>query len=447
MTAYTDDRSGVAQVTAPGETPPTEHRGAYARRPILFLLGWLAVACLAASLTTLTLLRPPLDETLTLVSYLALSGLASLALGYAGATLLRRSGIGGIRVRIAFGVVLVVAVAFVNVVATALLMFLSPHDLGLLGLLLLFAGLLAVAVAVAIADAIVHGIGEVARAARRISTGDLRTRVAIEGRDEVAALAHTFNSLAEQLDEAARQRAEAEAARRRLIAAISHDLRTPLASIRAMIEAINDGIVTDEATIRRYLATTQRETERLADLIADLFEMSQIDAGSVRLRVEDGSVHDLISDTLRGFQARAERAGVTLTGAVPPDLPPTPFDQARIQRVLDNLVGNALRHTPVGGTVTIAALATDDAIAIEVRDSGEGIDPADRERVFEAFYRGDAARSRGAGAGLGLTIARAIVQGHGGTIAIASVRGEGTTVRLTLPLAGTADARAVEARI
>ncbi|MBM4419797.1 MAG: ATP-binding protein [Chloroflexi bacterium] len=175
--------------------------------------------------------------------------------------------------------------------------------------------------------------------------------------------------------------------------------------------------------------------------------MSQIDADSVRLRVEAGSVHDLISDTLRGFQAQAERAGITLTGAVPPDLPPTPFDQARIQRVLDDLVGNALRHTPARGSVTIAATATDGAITIEVRDTGEGIDPSDWERVFEPFYRGDAARSRGAGPGLGLTIARAIVQGHGGTIAIASARGQGTTVRLTLPSAGPADPHVVEAPI
>jgi signal transduction histidine kinase len=388
------------------------------------------------------LLRAAPDDVSLLALYLIGSGVASLVLGYGGLELLGRVGLGGLRLRLAFGGVLVIAVAFVNVVATAVLMFISAHDLGLLGLLLFFAAILAVFFALVVADPIVASVRALTRAANQLSGGDLAVRVPEGGRDEVGALATAFNAMAGQIAAAAREREGAEAARRDLIAAVSHDLRTPLASIRAMVEALSDRVVTDPATVDRYLSTIGGEVERLAQLIDDLFELSQIDAGQLRLQLEDGSLHDLISDTLRSLSAQAERRQVRLVGRVAADLPPVRLDPARAQRVLDNLVGNALRHTAAGGRVELGALERAGEVEVTVCDTGEGIAPGDLVRVFEPFYRGERGRSRAAGAGLGLTIARGIVGAHGGRIWAESTPGVGTTFHFTLPRSTAGPGRA-----
>ncbi|HEY3109971.1 MAG TPA: HAMP domain-containing sensor histidine kinase [Chloroflexota bacterium] len=388
------------------------------------------------------LLRAAPDDVSLLALYLVGSGAASLVIGYGGLALLSRLGIGGLRLRLAFGGVLVIAVAFVNVVVTALLMFISAHDLGLLGLLLFFAAILAIFFALAVADPLVASVRALTRAANRMSGGDLTVRVPADGRDEVGELARAFNAMAGQIAGAARERESAEAALRDLVAAVSHDLRTPLASIRAMVEAINDHVVTDRETVDRYLGTIGSEVERLAQLIDDLFELSQIDAGQLRLQVEDGSLHDLISDTLRSLSAQAERRRVALVGRVDETLPHVRLDPARAQRVLDNLVGNALRHTAAGGRVELGALERPDEVEVTVRDTGEGIAPEELARVFEPFYRGERERSRSAGAGLGLTIARGIVTAHGGRIWAESTVGAGTTFHFTLPRSTTGVNRA-----
>lgn len=393
----------------------------------------IAVGCAAVAAIMLYALRPPTGEVVLLTLYLMLSGGVSLAIGYLGLALLARSGVGGLRLRLAYGQLLVILVAFVNVVVTALLMFISDHDLALLGLLLLYAALMSLFFALALADEIAGGVRSVAAAARRMAGGDLDARAAVASRDELGALAAAFNGMAEQLQVAAQRQREAEAARRYLIAAVSHDLRTPLASIRAMVEAINDGVVADEVTVGRYMQTIGAEVERLRTLINDLFELSQIDAGALELRPERGSLHDLISDTLRSFGAPAAQRGVHLAGSVHAALPPVRMDGARVQRVLDNLVGNALRHTPTGGTVELRAEVDGDAVRVTVQDSGEGIPPHELPHVFQPFYRGDAARSRPGGAGLGLTIARGIVELHGGRLWVESAPGRGTAFHFTLP--------------
>jgi signal transduction histidine kinase len=411
----------------------TSVRGLGAGR--LWLTGAVVLAVgVAAALAGATMvLRAPPNDVVLLALYLVVSGGVSLAIGYGGLAALSRLGLGGLRLRLAFGGVLVIAVAFVNVVATALLMFISAHDLGLLGLLLGFAAALAVFFALAVADPVVAAVHALTDATRRMSAGELDARVPVASRDEVGELADAFNRMAAQLGEAARERAAAESARRALIAAVSHDLRTPLASIRAMIEAITDGVVADQETIDRYLRTTQGEVDRLTELIDDLFELSQIDAGALRLQVEAGSLHDLISDTLHSFAARADRAGVRLVGRVDPSLPPVTLDPARVQRVLDNLVGNALRHTPSGGEVELSALERDAEVEVTVRDTGDGIAPDELPRVFDSFFRGERSRSRSAGAGLGLTIARGLISAHGGRIWAESTPGVGTTFHFTLP--------------
>jgi signal transduction histidine kinase len=244
--------------------------------------------------------------------------------------------------------------------------------------------------------------------------------------------------MAAQLDEAARKQRELDTLRRDLVAWIGHDLRTPLTSIRVILEALGDGMVDDPDTVQRYLKTTQHHVRSLSVLIEDLFELAQLDAGGIHLERHPSSLSDLISDTLETFSALAARQEVRLEGNAAPGTDPVCMDVGKIGRVLANLVHNALRHTPAGGVVEVCARPSDAGVQVEVRDSGEGIHPDDLPRIFEQFYRGEKSRSRDTGgSGLGLAIARGIVEAHGGRIGVESAPGQGTRVFFTLP----ADAR------
>ncbi len=402
-------------------------------RFVPLLLLFLAALSIAVGILVVGI-RPAWRDVVLLTAYLAVSGSLSLALGSAGLMALEKRGIGGLTLRIAFGQLIVILVALVNVGATAWLMFLSPHDFTLLGSLLAFAAAMALFMSLALARSIAAAVGGVTAAARRMAAGDLSARAPRVSQDELGELASAFNLMADALEMAAERQQSAENARREVVAAISHDLRTPLASIRAMVEAINDGVVADAETIQRYLRTTQNETERLGQLIDDLFELSQLDAGALQPQLEMGSLHDLISDTLGSLEIQAEKHGVRLVASVDPGIGPARFDSRRIQRVLDNLVGNAIRHTPAGGQVELSAAAVNGDIKVTVRDTGEGIAPEEQDRIFERFYRGEKSRARdGAGAGLGLTIARGIVHAHGGRIWLESKPGQGTAFFFTLP--------------
>jgi signal transduction histidine kinase len=223
-----------------------------------------------------------------------------------------------------------------------------------------------------------------------------------------------------------------------LIAAVSHDLRTPLSAIRAMIEAITDGVVTDEETIRRYLRTMHDGTRELSHLIDDLFELSRIEAGALTLTREPVMVGDLISDALERLRPQAEARSVALTGSADAALPAVSLDAHHISRVLTNLIENALRHTPAGGQVQVQARRDGARLSLEVIDTGEGIAAADLPHVFDRFYRGEKSRSReSGGAGLGLSISKGIVEAHGGTIRAESLQPHGTRVSVMLPLAGS----------
>jgi signal transduction histidine kinase len=397
-------------------------------------ISTVVLASASAIAVLFLVVQPPAHDITLLAAYLLVSGLLTLGIGYGGVALLARRGIGGLRLRLAFGQWIVVLIAILNIAATAKLMFLSSHDFALLASLLLFAGVMALFVSVALTRSIAGPVSDVTDAAQRMAGGDLQARATISTGDELGELARAFNQMASELEEAALRQLNADQARRDLVAAISHDLRTPLASIRAMVEAINDGVAGDPETIARYLQATQGETERLARLIDDLFEVSQIDSGALRLNVEPGSLHDLISDTIRSLSAQADQRGIKLLGSVDPGLPMVPFDSARVQRVLDNLIGNALRHTPPGGEIEIRAVVDGDDVRVDVRDSGEGIPAHEQAHIFERSYRGEKSRSRGGGgAGLGLTIARGIVLAHLGQIWVHSEPGQGTIFSFTLP--------------
>jgi two-component system sensor histidine kinase SaeS len=201
-----------------------------------------------------------------------------------------------------------------------------------------------------------------------------------------------------------------------------------------MVEAINDGVVADQETKSRYLQTIEAESENLSRLIDDLFELSQIDAGVMELHLESASLTDLISDTLGSMSAQAAERRLHLQGSVEDHQAPVVMDAKRVQRVLYNLVQNAIQHTPADGTISILAKDADSEMRVEVCDTGEGIPEAELERVFERFYRSDRARSRYTpGAGLGLSIAKGIVEAHGGRLWVESTLGKGSTFGFALP--------------
>jgi signal transduction histidine kinase len=232
-----------------------------------------------------------------------------------------------------------------------------------------------------------------------------------------------------------RERDAAEAARRRLVASVSHDLRTPIAALRLLVEAVDDEIV-DDVTRRRYLATMQTHIHSLSAMIDDLFELSRIEAGDIDWSLRQVELALLVDEAVAAMlpEARAKRVEVRS------ELDGGPLaahaDPERIQRVLFNLIRNAIRHTPADGSVVVRAQAGADAVEIEVADSGSGIAAAERARVFDPFYRGgpDGARDSD-GSGLGLAIARAIVETHGGRIWLAPAE-VGTRIRFSVPLSG-----------
>jgi signal transduction histidine kinase len=413
---------------------------ARAPRLLTYLLGVLAVSTLSVALAV-AVMRPPLNDLMYLMLLFALTGGGSALVGFVSHQLGWWRRFGSLAQTLTLGYIIAAALTMLNVWLTARMMFLNEHDLTLAGLLLVFAGGISVTFGYFVSTSITHTLRDMAQAAGRISEGDFTTRVNVPGRDEVARLAAAFNRMAARLQQADADERALDAARRDLVAWASHDLRTPLASLRAMLDALADGVVNDPETVARYLQQSQAEIGRMSALIDDLFELAQLDTGNLVLRAEASALSDLISDTLEGFTARALARQVTLIGAVGPGVDPLWMAPDKIGRVLRNLVENAIRHTPPGGRIELQAEAKPGAVEVAVRDTGGGIAPDDLPRVFDRFYRGDAARSRGqagegllsGGAGLGLAIARGLVEAHGGRIWAESVLGQGTTIRFALP--------------
>ena len=234
------------------------------------------------------------------------------------------------------------------------------------------------------------------------------------------------------LAERERSREAAEATRRQMVAAVSHDLRTPLASLQLLVEAVDDEIV-DEETRRRYLATMRTNVDSLSTLIDELFELSRIEAGDIEWSIRQVELGMLVDETVAAMQPEAGAKGVEIRTQLGEGELRAKADPEKVQRVLFNLIRNAIRHTPADGSVTVRARSDRAGVEIEVADTGDGIPAADRDRVFDAFFRGgeDASRSSD-GAGLGLAVSRAIVERHGGRIWLEPGE-DGTRVRFSLP--------------
>jgi signal transduction histidine kinase len=397
-------------------------------------VGGVALALVGSLLVFYFLMHPPMAEIGLMASFLTVTAVISIIAGYGAYRLGWISQSPRLSWTLMGGYALSSLLTFINVWVTARLMFASVHDLQLATVLLLFASGIAMSLGYFLSATLTNNIRTLQQAAQAVANGRLEARVPVSGRDEMAALAHTFNEMARQLETAAQKQRELDSLRRDLIAWVGHDLRTPLASIRAIVEALADGVVEDPQTVARYLRTAQRDIRSLSILIDDLFEMAQLDAGGIPLERQPNSLVDLISDTLESFSALAARRGVSLQGEAASGVDPVRMDTQKIGRALANLLSNALRHTPPGGAARVRAFPEGDQVKIVVSDTGEGIDPADMPYIFEQFYRGEKSRSRATGgSGLGLAIVKRIVEAHGGQITAESGPERGTTISVTLP--------------
>jgi signal transduction histidine kinase len=349
------------------------------------LLRPLAVLAVASALSGLVLglVYSTRDGALMVVFMLACGAPPIVA---AHAIVSRRAERGSLGRQFASAVAVTIGLVTLGVGVVALLMFISAHDALVMGMLLLLAG------------------------------GLTAYTTWLLSRDVIA------------------ERDAAERARRDLVAAVSHDLRTPLTSLRLLADAIEDDVV-DRDTRRRYLEQMSVHIHSLSGLIEDLFELSRLEAGDIQWSLQQVRIDELVEETVEAMRAQADAKQVAVRASFRDGLEPVRGNPERLQRVLFNLIQNAIRHTPADGSVTVVAESNGARVEVEVADTGEGLPGEVRERAFEPFYRGGegAARS-GDGTGLGLTICRAIVEAHGGEIWLAD-SASGARVRFSLPRA------------
>jgi signal transduction histidine kinase len=342
----------------------------------------------------------------------------------------RRSSRRSLRRRFDLVVGIAVGVIGATVLATAELMFVSNHDALMVTAIALAAGIVAIRAGRVASERLVAEVGSIRDGLQAVGHGERNPRLSGHGAAELLELADAANVMADQLATEEARRNAADTARRNLVAAVSHDLRTPVTAMRLMIDAIDDDLV-DEAAVDRYLATMRTHVEALGALTDDLFELSRLQAGDLEWSVEQVELGDLVDEAVAAMRVAAEAKGVAVALELSTLPRPARADPEKLQRVLFNLIQNAIHHTPADGSVTVRAEPAGDWVEVEVADTGKGIDPADRERVFDAFARGDEARPEG-GAGLGLAISRAIVEAHGGRIWLAE-SDIGTRVRFVIP--------------
>ena len=350
-----------------------------------------------------------------------------------------RSSAGSVSRQAALAVTLAIAPVLVALIVFGWLMVISGDAVAEIAAIVVAAGALAIAGArfvsrqmVADVDAIRSGLDAVARGARQVT-------IATAADDELRELAASANAMIEQLSREERARSQSDDARRNLVAAVSHDLRTPITSLQLLAEAIGDDIV-DGDQRRAYVDRMRIHIGALGALIDDLFELSRLEAGDITWSLGQVAVDELVAETIEAMRVQAEAKGVRVSASVPADLEAARANPEKLQRVLFNLIQNAIRHTPADGSVVVRAQLTAEGVEIEVADTGPGIATVDRAEVFTAFYRGgDGAARTGEGAGLGLAVARAIVEAHGGRIWLAD-SAQGTRVRFSLRAAAAAPA-------
>ncbi len=347
---------------------------------------------------------------------------ATLVVGVGAALGLRR--LPSLRWQLAGLAILAGVLPLAAVMLSGVAMFESAHDLLVLSVIAASA-LAALVAAFLLVRWIDDPIRRLSRASTLLAQGDLSARASERGPVELVELSKSFNAMAGHLE-------QLFDARRELVAWASHDLRTPLTAIQAMLEAVEDGLVPAE----RYIPELREQSRLLGTLVNDLFELARIDAGSLTLELREAALDGIVMSCVRGLEAEAHAKQVTIDVDVPVATPAVRCAPDSVSRVLSNLVTNALRHTPADGSVAVRVRHTENAVEVAVEDTGEGFAAEGLARAFEHFWRGDRARTPGyAGAGLGLAIARGLVEAHGGRIWAENRADGGARITFTLPAA------------
>jgi len=305
-------------------------------------------------------------------------------------------------------------VGILNLVVLTRQMFVSHHDATQVAVLLIYSLGAGLGAAWGLARSQTSAVERLAVTARQLGEGNLDARVgSLEAAPELTALARTLDEMADDLQATLARERTLESRRRDLITAVSHDLRTPLGNLRAITEAIADGVVEDLPTLRRYVSGMRRSVDSLVVLVDDLFELVQLDAGAIEAETERAALADVVTSAVANIEIEAEAKRVSLSTAL--NGSGAAECSPRLERVVLNLLQNAVRHTPADGTIRIEAHRSKGHLELAVRDDGEGIAPKDLPRVFDPFWRADPARSS-EGSGLGLALAKRIVEALGGHI-------------------------------
>ncbi|MGA2928739.1 MAG: HAMP domain-containing sensor histidine kinase [Solirubrobacteraceae bacterium] len=339
---------------------------------------------------------------------------------------------GSLSRQFALALAVVVGPILLALVLIGLLMVVPIHEAAFTGAGVLIAAAVSVLAAKLLADGILRDVEAIRDGLTAVGQGQREVTIQTTAGDELAELAGAANAMIDRLraEEAARD--QSDAARRDLVAAVSHDLRTPITSLRLLVDAVGDDIFGEESR-RACLDRMRTHIDALGALIDDLFELSRLESGDISWSLEQVRLGDLVAETVEAMRVQAEVKGVAVVVEVPHALRTAHANPEKLQRVLFNLIQNAIRHTPADGSVVVRAEPVADRIEIEVADTGDGIAPDERDRVFTPFYRGGADTARtSAGAGLGLAVSRAIVEAHGGRIWLADATA-GTRVRFSVP--------------
>ena len=363
-----------------------------------------------------------------LIALYAFAGAA--ATGLVGAAVLRLIRRRSLTASLAVVAAVAVLAMLAGTLAVAWAMFLSPHDLSVVTTVVAMAAVVSLATALLLGRWVVARSRELTAAARSFGDDGDYAAPSTPATAELDALSRELAATSARLARSRERERALETSRRELVAWISHDLRTPLAGLRAMSEALEDGVAADPD---RYLRQIRTEVERLNGMVGDLFELSRIHAGTLPLTPARISLYDLVGDALAGADPLAREHGVRLVGDAVQAVP-VEVDGKEMSRVLGNLLVNAIRRTPADGTVAVAAERSPDGVVLSVTDSCGGIPDEDLPRVFDTGWRGTHARTPPAGAGLGLAIVRGIVEAHQGTATVRNVPG-GCRFEVVLPAA------------
>ena len=333
-------------------------------------------------------------------------------------------------------VLVTVGLIMINVWTLTQMMFISSAYLSITSSVMIFAGVAALVFGFFTTRSMTDRLETLMRGAEKLAKGDLGTRVAVVGNDEIAKLTGSFNAMASDLQQVDEEKHKLEQTRRNLVAWVSHDLRTPLAAMRVMLEAVSDGIVTDESSVNRYIANSLNEISNLDQLIDDLFELAKLDVKEFRLDYEPIALSELLSDVVASLSPKADLKHITMNYKFASDADRVSCAPEKIYRVLNNLIENAIKYTPPNEQIIVATSPTPTGVQVSVTNTGVTI-PADQlPKLFDTFYRGEASRAQGddgeRGTGLGLAIARGFVLAHGGQIWATSDHNS-TTFSFTLP--------------